>query len=305
MKHLLSISDLSTEELAEILELAERLKAERYKGVVTDYLKNKSLAMIFELPSTRTRVSFEVAMTDLGGHALYLGWNELQLGRGEPIKDTARVLSRYVHAVMMRVRNHSTLEEFAAYSAVPVINGLSNLEHPCQVIADLLTIKEYKGSLEDVKVAWVGDGNNVCNSLILATALMGMEIVVSTPSGYEPDERIVKKAKELNANLTFEHNPVKAVKDADVIYTDVWVSMGQEAEKEKRLRDFGPYQVNKKLVDVAREDVIVMHCLPAHRGEEITDEVMEGASSVVFDQAENRLHAQKAILLKLIGGESE
>ena len=305
MKHLLSISDLSTEELAEILELAERLKAERYKGVVTDYLKNKSLAMIFELPSTRTRVSFEVAMTDLGGHALYLGWNELQLGRGEPIKDTARVLSRYVHAVMMRVRNHSTLEEFAAYSAVPVINGLSNLEHPCQVIADLLTIKEYKGSLEDVKVAWVGDGNNVCNSLILATALMGMEIVVSTPSGYEPDERIVKKAKELKANLTFEHNPVKAVKDADVIYTDVWVSMGQEAEKEKRLRDFGPYQVNKKLVDVAREDVIVMHCLPAHRGEEITDEVMEGASSVVFDQAENRLHAQKAILLKLIGGESE
>ncbi|AEA47388.1 ornithine carbamoyltransferase [Archaeoglobus veneficus] len=303
MKHLLSISDLTAEELAEILELAEKLKAERYKGVVTDYLKNKSLAMIFELPSTRTRVSFEVAMTDLGGHALYLGWNELQLGRGEPIKDTARVLSRYVHAIMMRVRNHSTLEEFAAYSSVPVINGLSNLEHPCQIIADLLTIKEYKGSLEDVKVAWVGDGNNVCNSLILATALAGMEIVVSTPSGYEPDESIIKKAKELKANLKFESNPVKAVKDADVIYTDVWVSMGQESEKRKRLKDFGPYQVNKKLVDVAKEDVIVMHCLPAHRGEEITDEVIEGASSVIFDQAENRLHAQKAILLKLIGGE--
>jgi len=305
MKHLLSISDLSPEELSEILELAERLKTERYKGVITEYIKNKSLAMIFELPSTRTRVSFEVAMTDLGGHALYLGWNELQLGRGEPIKDTARVLSRYVHAIMMRVKNHSTLEEFASYSSVPVINGLSNLEHPCQVISDLLTIKEYKGSLEDVNVAWIGDGNNVCNSLILATALMEMEIVVSTPPGYEPDESIVKKAKELKAKLSFEHNPMKAVKDVDVIYTDVWVSMGQEKEKEKRIGDLSPYQINKRLIDAAKEDVIVMHCLPAHRGEEITDEVMESASSVVFDQAENRLHAQKAILLKLIGGENE
>ncbi len=305
MKHLLSISDLSPEELSEILELAEKLKTERYKGVITDYLKNRSLAMIFELPSTRTRVSFEVAMTDLGGHALNLSWNELQLGRGEPIKDTARVLSRYVHAVMMRVRNHSTLEEFASYSSVPVINGLSNLEHPCQVISDLLTIKEYKGSLEDVNIAWVGDGNNVCNSLILATALMDMGIVVSTPPKYEPDKSIIKRAKELKARLNFEPNPMRAVKDADVIYTDVWVSMGQEEEKERRLEDLGPYQINRRLIDAAKEDVIVMHCLPAHRGEEITDEVMEGASSVIFDQAENRLHAQKAILLKLIGGENE
>ncbi len=303
MKHLISMADLTPEELEEILELAEKLKEERYKGRVTDYLKNKSLAMIFELPSTRTRISFEVAMTDLGGHALYLSWNDLQLGRGEPIKDTARVLSRYVHAVMMRVRNHETIVEFAKYSTVPVINGLSNLEHPCQIIADLLTIKEYKGNLKNVRLAWVGDGNNVCNSLILASALTGMKMVVSTPKGYEPNEDIVRKAIEMGADLTFEPDPAKAVQNADVIYTDVWVSMGQEAEREKRLRDFAKHQVSEALVSMAKDDVIVMHCLPAHRGEEITEEVLEGEHSIVFDQAENRLHAQKAILLKLIGGE--
>ena len=303
MKHLISMADLTPEELEETLELAEKLKEERYKGRVTDYLKNKSLAMIFELPSTRTRISFEVAMTDLGGHALYLSWNDLQLGRGEPIKDTARVLSRYVHAVMMRVRNHETIVEFAKYSTVPVINGLSNLEHPCQIIADLLTIKEYKGNLKNVRLAWVGDGNNVCNSLILASALTGMKMVISTPKGYEPNEEIVKKALKMGADLTFEPDPTKAVQDADVIYTDVWVSMGQEAEREKRLRDFANHQVSDALVSMAKDDVIVMHCLPAHRGEEITEEVLEGEHSIVFDQAENRLHAQKAILLKLIGGE--
>ncbi len=303
MKHLISMADLTPEELNEILELAEKLKEERYKGRVTDYLKNKSLAMIFELPSTRTRISFEVAMTDLGGHALYLSWNDLQLGRGEPIKDTARVLSRYVHAVMMRVRRHETIVEFAKYSTVPVINGLSNLEHPCQIIADLLTIKEYKGNLRNVKLAWVGDGNNVCNSLILASALTGMKMVVSTPKGYEPNEEIVKKALEMGADITFEHDPMEAVKGADVIYTDVWVSMGQEAEREKRLKDFARHQVSETLVSMAKDDVIVMHCLPAHRGEEITEDVLEGEHSIVFDQAENRLHAQKAILLKLIGGE--
>ncbi len=307
MQHLISISDLSSDDLIEIIELAEKLKLERYKGVVTDYLKNKSLAMIFELPSTRTRVSFEVAMTDLGGHALYLNWSDLQLGRGEPIKDTARVLSRYVHAVTMRVRDHSTILEFAEYSSVPVINALSNLEHPCQIIADLLTIKEYKGSLEDVKVVWVGDGNNVCNSLILAASLIGMILIVSTPKGYEPNKEIVEKAKsfakESGAKIVFEKNPVSAVKDADVIYTDVWTSMGQENEKEERIKVFTPYQVNEKLVNYAKDDVIVMHCLPAHRGEEITEAVIEGSNSVIFDQAENRLHAQKAILLKLIGDE--
>lgn len=303
MKHLLSIADLTRDEIFEILKLAEKLKEERYKGLTTDYLKNKSLAMIFELPSTRTRVSFEVAMTDLGGHALYLNWNDLQLGRGEPIKDTARVLSRYVHAVMMRVRRHETLEEFAKYSTVPVINGLSNLEHPCQVLADLLTIYEYKGDFKDLTLVWVGDGNNVCNSLILASALTGMKMVVSTPKGYEPNERIVKKALDMGANLIFERDPKKAVRDADIIYTDVWVSMGQEAEREKRLRDFADYQVREELLKLSTDDVVVMHCLPAHRGEEITDEVMEGKHSIVFDQAENRLHAQKAILLKLIGEE--
>lgn len=301
MKHLISIADLTRDELYEILELAERLKEERYKGRVTEYLKNKSLAMIFELPSTRTRISFEVAMTDLGGHALYLNWNDLQLGRGEPIKDTARVLSRYVHAIMLRVRKHETLLEFAKYSTVPVINGLSDLEHPCQILADLLTIKEYKGDLNNVKLAWIGDGNNVCNSLILASALTGMKMVISTPEGYEPNEEIVKKAIELGANLKFERDPFKAVKGADVIYTDVWVSMGQELEREKRLKDFAKHQVTEALVSSAKDDVIVMHCLPAHRGEEITEEVLEGEHSIVFDQAENRLHAQKAILLKLIG----
>ncbi len=303
MKHLLSIADLTKEELFDIIKLAEKLKEERYKGIATDYLKNKSLAMIFELPSTRTRISFEVAMTELGGHALYLNWNDLQLGRGEPIKDTARVLSRYVHAVMLRVRNHRTLEEFANYSTIPVINGLSDLEHPCQVLADLLTIYEYKGDLKDVTLAWIGDGNNVCNSLILAAALTGMRMIVSTPEKYEPNPSIVKKAVEMGADIIFERDPKKAVENADVIYTDVWVSMGQEKERDERLKAFVGYQVTEELIKFSSDDVVVMHCLPAHRGEEITDEVMEGKHSIIFDQAENRLHAQKAILLKLIGGE--
>ncbi len=305
MRHLLSIADLTSDELFELLKLAEKLKDERYKGLVTDYLKNKSLAMIFELPSTRTRVSFEVAMTDLGGHALYLGWNDLQLGRGEPIKDTARVLSRYVHAVMMRVRDHSTIEEFAKYSTVPVINGLSNLEHPCQVLADLLTIYEYRGDLKDVTLAWVGDGNNVCNSLILASALTGMRMVVATPPNYEPDARILERAKEMGGDIVLLRDPKKAVEEADVIYTDVWTSMGQEKERNERLAAFKGYQVSDELIKLSKDDVVVMHCLPAHRGEEITDEVIEGKHSIIFDQAENRLHAQKAVLLKLIGKEDE
>ena len=303
MKHLISISDLTSEELNEIIRLAEKLKEERYKGIATDYLKNKSLAMIFELPSTRTRISFEVAMTELGGHALYLNWNDLQLGRGEPIKDTARVLSRYVHAIMLRVKNHATLLEFAKYSTIPIINGLSNLEHPCQVLADLLTIREYKGDLRDVTLAWVGDGNNVCNSLILASALTGMKIIVSTPEGYDPNPDVVKKAEQIGGEVLFEKNPKKAVEKADVIYTDVWVSMGHEEERTERLKAFIGYQVSDELLKLSSDDVVVMHCLPAHRGEEITDEVIEGKHSIIFEQAENRLHIQKAILLKLIGGE--
>ncbi|MEM1593072.1 MAG: ornithine carbamoyltransferase [Archaeoglobaceae archaeon] len=297
MKQLVSISDLSPDEILSILELAERVKEDRKKGVFKELLKNKTLAMIFELPSTRTRVSFEVAMLELGGNALYLNWNDLQLGRGEPIKDTARVMSRYVHAVMMRVRRHETIEEFARFSSVPVINGLSNLEHPCQIIADLLTIKEKKG-LKGIKIAWVGDGNNVCNSLILASTMLGIEISVACPEGFEPNPEIIRKAKSFG-EVKILRDPKDAVKDADVIYTDVWASMGQEAEREKRLKVFKKYQVNEELVSIAK-DAIVMHCLPAHRGEEITDEVIESERSVVFDQAENRLHAQKAILLKLI-----
>ncbi len=299
VKHLISISDLTKEELLDFLKLAKKLKDERRRGIFNDYLKNRSLAMIFELPSTRTRISFEVAMSDMGGHALYLNWNDLQLGRGETIADTARVVSRYVHAVMMRVRNHSTIVEFAKHSEVPVINGLSNLEHPCQIIGDLLTILEKKGGF-DIKLSWVGDGNNVCNSLILASAILGFEMSVATPEGYEPPEEILKKVREMEGNVNLLRDPFEAVKDADVIYTDVWTSMGQEEEREQRLKVFKNYQVNSELVEKAKDDVIVMHCLPAHRGEEITDDVMDGERSVVFDQAENRLHAQKAILLRLI-----
>lgn len=301
MKHLLSISDLSVEEIEEILKLAERLKEDRYRNRVTDYLRNKSLAMIFEYPSTRTRVSFEVAMGDLGGHALYLSWNDLQLGRGETIKDTARVLARYVHGVVIRAKKHETIEEFARYSDVPVINGLSDREHPCQVLSDLFTVKEYKGSFRNLTLTWVGDGNNVCNSLILATAMMGIRMVVSTPKGYEPDEEIVRIAREeYDGEIVIETDPVKAVENADIIYTDVWISMGMERERERRLADFKEYQVNEALVKKSKEDVIIMHCLPAHRGEEITSSVLDSAQSVVVDQAENRLHVQKAILVKLL-----
>ncbi len=299
VRHLISISDLSREEILEIISLSEKLKDERKRGILKEYLKNKSLAMIFELPSTRTRVSFETAMSEMGGHALYLSWNDLQLGRGETIGDTAKVLSRYVSAIMARVREHSKIIELGKHSQVPVINGLSNLEHPCQILADLLTIKEKKGGF-DIKFAWVGDGNNVCNSMILASAIVGFEMSVAVPKGYEPNEDVVNKAVELGGNVEITNDPLKAVDDADVIYTDVWASMGHESEREKRLKIFRKYQVNSDLVDKAKSDVIVMHCLPAHRGEEITDEVVDGSHSVVFDQAENRLHAQKAILLRLI-----
>ncbi len=305
MKHLLSISDLKRDEILEFINSATQLKSERYRNVVTDYLTNKSLAMVFELPSTRTRVSFEVAMTDLGGHALCLTRDELQLSRGEPIKDTARTLSRYVHAVMIRAKDHATLEEFAVHSTVPVINGLSDREHPCQVLTDLMTIQEYKNKLDGVNITWIGDGNNVCNSLILASAIVGMKLTISSPPGYEPDKAILEKAKKMNIDLNFEIDPEAAVEDADVIYTDVWTSMGKEEEKDKRAGSFSNYQVNKRLIQGVKDDVIVLHCLPAHRGEEITEEVIEGPRSVVFEQAENRLHSQKGILLKLMEQENE
>ena len=300
MKHLISMADLTQEEVIELLDMAEDLKEKRLRGKVTDLLKNKSLAMIFEKSSTRTRVSFEVAMSDLGGHSIYLNYRDIQLGRGETVADTARVLAGYVYAISARVNSHDTLIALAECSAVPVINALSDLEHPCQILADLLTIREYKNRLKDLRFAWIGDGNNVCNSAILGCAIVGMEIVVACPEGYEPDVNIVAKARELGGTVTITHDPSKAAKDADVLYTDVWVSMGEEDEREKRMHDLKDYQINAELVNIAKHDAIVMHCLPAHRGEEITAEILEGPHSVVFDEAENRLHAQKALLLKLM-----
>ncbi len=299
--HFVSFADLSREEIEALLDRAEDLKRMRREGIVTDYLKNRSLAMIFEKSSTRTRVSFEVGMTDLGGHALYLDPTSMQLGRGETIEDTGRILSGYVHGIMIRAKMHHTVEQLARTASVPVINGLSDLEHPCQALADLMTIRESRGHLKGLKFAWVGDGNNVCNSLILASAMMGMEMVVACPRGYEPDAEIIEKAKAMGGKITVTDDVRVAAKDADVLYTDVWVSMGEEAEREQRCRDLRDYQINMELVRLAKKDCLIMHCLPAHRGEEITDDVMRSPGSVIFDQAENRMHAQKALMMRLMG----
>lgn len=301
MSNLLSISDLSLNEINELLDVADDLKVKRSKGKVVEMLKHKSLGMIFEKSSTRTRISFEVAMAELGGHALFLSYRDLQLGRGETVGDTAQVISRYLSCIMARVVSHSTLEELAEYATVPVINALSDLEHPCQMLADLQTIREYKGRLKGLKFAWIGDGNNVCNSAILAAAITGMQMSVACPEGYEPDPDMVAKARGMGGSVEVVTAPEEAAMDADVLYTDVWVSMGDEDEREQRLRDLGPYQINDALVNVARDECMVMHCLPAHRGEEITSEVLTGTHSAVLDQAENRLHAQKALLIKLLG----
>jgi len=302
--HLISMSDLTLEEIEALIEDAGRLKAERGSQRLRDDLKGKVLGLIFEKPSTRTRVSFEVAMLELGGHAIYLNWNDLQLGRGERIKDTARVLSSYLSAVMIRAFRHETVVEFAAHASIPVINGLTNLEHPCQTLADLLTIKERKGQLSGLKLAWIGDGNNVCNSLLLGAATVGMSVSVACPEGYEPPASILERARALaekrGAEIKIVREPADAAKDADVLYTDVWVSMGDEAERERRLKAFQRYQINERLLGIAKSDAIVMHCMPANVGEEITEEVMEGEHSAIYEQAENRLHAQKALLLKLL-----
>ncbi len=300
--HLISIADLSADDIYGILDLAEDLKVKRKTGEVTDYLKNKSLAMIFEKSSTRTRVSFEVGMTDLGGHSLYLDPNSMQLGRGETVEDTGRILSGYVHGIMIRAKSHKTLMDFAKTSRVPVINGLTDYEHPCQILADLLTIRERKGEIKGLKFAWIGDGNNVCHSWILAAAIMGMKISVACPRGYEPDPAIVDQAKAMGGDVEITEETKKAAKGADILYTDVWVSMGEEAEKEKRLKDLKNYQINMSLIKMANKDCIVLHCLPAHRGEEITDEAIKCPNSAIFEEAENRLHAQKALLVRLLGG---
>ena len=297
-KDFISILDISKAELEGILSEAEKLKRQKKAGVPHPLLAGKTLAMIFEKASTRTHISFEVGMNELGGHALFLNARDMQIWRGEEIRDTARAASRYVSAIMIRAYKHSTIEEFAKYATIPVINGLSDLEHPCQLLADILTMKEHFGSISDLKVAWVGDGNNVCNSLILSTVLTGYDVTVATPKGYEPEDAIVKKARSLGGNVKLVRKPEDAVKDADVIVTDTWISMGDDEEKEVRLKDFRQYTVDTALLRNASPGARVLHCLPAHRGQEIADEVMEGGQSLVWDEAENRLHAQKALLVR-------
>lgn len=307
MKHFLSLADFSAQELWHLLDLAIELKEEWKQGGNRPLLKGKVLGMIFQKPSLRTRVSFDMAMLHLGGHALYLSPNEIQLGVRESIPDVARVLSRYVDAIMARVFAHSDLLVLAEYSRVPVINGLSDYSHPCQGLADFLTIVEKKGrDLRGKKLAFVGDGNNVATSLLFGATKLGMDFAIATPPGYELPARVWELGQEFAAGsgsrILATHDPVEAVRDADVIYTDVWTSMGQEAEAAERAKVFPPYQVNTALVAKAKPDVIVMHCLPAHRGQEITDDVADGPHSVLWDQAENRMHAQKAILVELMVG---
>lgn len=300
-KGMLSIHDLSVDEVQEILALAKELKAKQKAGVPHEILKGKTLGMIFEKSSTRTRVSFETGMYQLGGQALFLSNRDLQLGRGEPIRDTARVLSRYLDGIMIRTFGHDRVEELAKWADIPVINALTDLLHPCQVLTDLLTIEEYKGkNLKGLKMAYVGDGNNMTNSFLYGCAKVGMTFVAATPEDYRPDETVFKNAledaKETGAELSLVTDPKEAVKDADIVVTDTWASMGQEAEHEARKKIFAPYQVNKELLKGADKRVIVMHCLPAYRGEEITEEVLEANADVIFDEAENRLHTQKAIM---------
>lgn len=300
-KDLLSIHDLTSAEVNQILDLAKELKAKQKAGIEHHLLKGKTLGMIFQKSSTRTRVSFEVGMYQLGGSALFLSGQDLQIGRGEPIKDTARVMSRYLDGVMIRTFNHADVEEFAKYADIPVINGLTDLLHPCQVLTDLLTIQEHKREeLKGLKLAYVGDGNNMVHSLMYACAKVGMHFAVATPQGYEPNDEVTAKAiedaKATGGSITVTNDRFAAVKDADVVYTDVWASMGQEAEHDARVKIFKDYQINAELMQAAKADAMVMHCLPAHRGEEISEEILEQHADEIFDEVENRLHVQKAIM---------
>ena len=303
---LISIHDLSAGDVEEILALAADLKARQKAGIPHPLLAGKTLGMIFEKSSTRTRVSFEVGMYQLGGRALFLSSRDLQLGRGEPIADTARVLSRYLDGIMIRTYGHERIEELARWADVPVINALSDLLHPCQALTDLLTIREHKGKLAGLKMAYVGDGNNMTHSLMYAAAKVGMHFAAATPAGYEPNENVVQNARadaaETGASVTLTHDPKEAVRDADVVVTDTWASMGQEAEHDARTAVFRPYQVNRALLAAADRRAVVMHCLPAYRGEEITADVFESFADVIFDEAENRLHVQKAIMALVMGG---
>jgi ornithine carbamoyltransferase len=305
MKHLLSLHDLSVKEVEDLLKLAIKLKSDLKNGIPHELLKGKTLGMIFSKSSTRTRVSFEVGMHQLGGYPLFLSSNDIQLGRGETIYDTAQVLSRYLDGIMIRTFKQSDVEDLAKYGTIPIINGLTDLYHPCQILADLQTVYEYKGKLKGLKMAYIGDGNNVTHSLLHGCAKVGMDIAVATPKQYQCLDEVVEEAKsdakETGAKITITNDPVEAIKNADVVYTDTWVSMGQEAEKEQKVKEFDGYQVNEVLVSHAKPDYMFLHCLPAYRGYEVTEGVIDSKNSAIFDEAENRLHAQKAVLVSLLG----
>ena len=295
-RHFTRVADWTRDELVATLDFADDLKARQQRREEHHLLPGRTLAMIFQKPSTRTRVSFEVGMVQLGGHALYLAAGDLQLGRGETLRDTANVLSRYVDGIMIRTFAQDDVEELARHASVPVINGLTDISHPCQALADVMTIRERLGRLEGVTVAYLGDGNNVCASLMVACAKLGMPFVAATPEGYEPWEEAVEIAREAGGEIELTHDPREAARGADVLYTDVWTSMGQDEERERRLRDLDGYGIDRELVALANDDAIVLHCLPAHYGEEITEEVLYGPQSAVWDEAENRLHSQKGLL---------
>lgn len=300
MKHLLKLLDLSKEEITELLDLADRLKAENKAGIAHPILKGKTLGMIFEKSSTRTRVSFETGMYQLGGHALFLSSRDLQIGRGEPVEDTARVLSRYLDGIMIRTFQQEEVETLARVGSIPIINGLTDFCHPCQVLADLQTVREHKGKIEGLNMCYIGDGNNMANSLIVGFLKMGAHVAIACPDAYQPDETILAFSKQYPGQFLMTDKPLEAAKDADVIFTDVWASMGQEEEKAIREKAFRGYQVNAELLAVAHAGCMVQHCLPAHRGEEITADVFEAHAEEIFDEAENRLHAQKAVMVAVM-----
>jgi len=297
------MSDLTKPDILKILDLADSMKSDQKQGKATQPLKGKTLAMIFQKASTRTRVSFETGMYQLGGQALFLSSSDLQMGRGEPIEDTARVLGRYVDGIMIRTFAQKDVEDLAKYSGIPVINGLTDYDHPCQILADLMTIREHKGKLEGLKLTYIGDGNNVCNSLVVGSLTVGMKVSVAVPKGHEPHQDVLDFAKNHGSNFELLEDPATATKNADVVVTDVWASMGQEEETAARKKIFANYQISDALMANANPDAIVLHCLPAHRGEEITAEIMDKHANVIFDEAENRLHAQKAVMALLMGSD--
>lgn len=301
MKHLLKMLDLSKEEILDILNLADQLKYENKNGIEHHILKGKTLGMIFQKSSTRTRVSFETGMYQLGGQALFLSNRDLQIGRGEPVQDTARVLSRYLDGIMIRTFEQKEVEDLSKYGSIPIINGLTDFCHPCQVLADLMTIREFKGRFEGLKMCYIGDGNNMANSLIVGGLKVGMEVSIACPKDYQPAAEVLEFAKGYGDKFSMTDVPLEAAKDADVLFTDVWTSMGEEAETEKRKIAFKGYQINDDIMAVAKADAMVQHCLPAHREEEITEKVFEAHANEIFEEAENRLHAQKAVMVKVMG----